>query len=211
MIGFLHTAEVHVATFRGLLGELGPEHQDVHVVDAELLAAARRDGITAAVTAALAGRMRELAAAGAEVLVCTCSTLGEQAELLDGTVLRVDRPMAEAAVAAGPRIAVVVSTESTLEPTMGLLRSTADRAGTPVTLIAAPCVAAWELFLAGDADGYARTIAEHVRAVAPGADVVVLAQASMTPAAARLTDLSIPVLTSPRAAVAEAVRRAATR
>jgi hypothetical protein len=210
VIGFLHTAEVHVATFRGLLAELGPQHRDIHVVDAGLLATARRDGITAEVKAGLADRMRELA--GAEVIVCTCSTLGEQAELLgDGTVLRADRPMAEAAVAAGPRIAVVVSTASTLEPTMSLLRSTADRAGTEVTLIEAPCPGAWALFLAGDLDGYARTVADHARGAATGADVVVLAQASMTPAAALLTDLLVPVLTSPRTAVAEAVRRATGR
>jgi Asp/Glu/hydantoin racemase len=209
VIGFLHTAEVHVATFRGLLAEIGPQHSDVHVVDAGLLAAARRDGITAEVRAGLAGRLRELSAAGAQVVVCTCSTLGEQAELLSGgTVLRADRPMAEAAVAAGPRVAVVVSTASTVEPTLGLLRSGAERAGTEVALIEVPCPGAWELFLAGDLDGYAREVAGHARGIAPGVDVVVLAQASMTPAAALLTDLPIPVLTSPRTAVAEAVRRA---
>jgi aspartate/glutamate racemase len=212
VIGFLHTADVHVPTFRGLLAELGPQHRDVHVVDAGLLATARRDGITAAVTAGLAEKMRELSAAGARVVVCTCSTLGEQAELLaagaGATVLRADRPMAEAAVAAGPRIAVVAAVESTLEPTLGLLRSTAERTATEITLTGAPCPAAWELFLAGDLDGYARAIAAHTRAIATGADVVVLAQASMAPAAALLTDLAIPVLTSPRTAVAEAVRRA---
>lgn len=196
-----------MATFRGLLAELGPEHQGVHVVDAELLAVARRDGITAAVSAGLTERMRELSAAGADLVVCTCSTLGERAEELGTGVLRVDRPMAEAAVAGGPRIAVVVTTASTLEPTLGLLRSTADRAGTAVSLIAAPCLDAWELFLAGDLDGYAQAIADHVREIAPRADVVVLAQASMTPAVDRLAGLGVPVLTSPRTAVAEAVRQ----
>jgi hypothetical protein len=207
IIGFLHTADVHVVTFRGLLDELGPEHRGVHVVDAGLLADARRDGITAEVTARLADHVRELSAAGAEVVVCTCSTLGAEAERLSAVVLRADRPMAEAAVAAGPRIAVVVAVASTLEPTLDLLRSTADRAGTAVTLIEAPVLTAWELFLAGDLDGYARMIAAHVRGIATDADVVVLAQASMAPAAALLADLGIPVLTSPRTAVADVVGR----
>jgi Asp/Glu/hydantoin racemase len=41
-----------------------------------------------------------------------------------------------------------------------------------------------------------------------GADVVVLAQASMAPAAGLLADLPVPVLTSPRSAVARAVELA---
>jgi hypothetical protein len=32
-IGFLHTADVHVPTFRGLREELAPGWQDLHVVD----------------------------------------------------------------------------------------------------------------------------------------------------------------------------------
>src|SRR6185312_2634916 len=51
-IGFLHTGDVHVATFRRLREELAPGWQDLHIVDPALLADARREGITAE----LAGR-----------------------------------------------------------------------------------------------------------------------------------------------------------
>jgi predicted Fe-Mo cluster-binding NifX family protein len=44
--------------------------------------------------------------------------------------------------------------------------------------------------------------------LADGVDVIVLAQASMAPAAALLSDLPIPVLTSPRTAVAQAIAEA---
>ncbi len=207
-IGFLHTAQTHVATFETLLAELGPQHNAVHLVDPELLAAAGRDGITAAVTAALTSRMQELNTAGAELIVCTCSTLGACAELIDETVLRGDLPMADAAVLAGTRIAVVATVASTLQPTTTLLAQSAARAGVQVTLIEAACLPAWDFFAAGDLAGYAQHIATYVREIAASAEVIVFAQASMTPAADLLTDLPNTVLTSPRAAVIEAVRRA---
>ena len=44
MIAFLHTAEVHVGTFTALVTELAPGTPTTHVVDPELLAAARAAG-----------------------------------------------------------------------------------------------------------------------------------------------------------------------
>ncbi len=203
-IGFLHTAEVHVPTFRDLLADLGPDVRGVHAVDAGLLADARTDGLTPGLTARIEDRLAELTAAGADLIVCTCSTIGGVAERHAGVrVLRVDRPMAEAAVAAGPRIAVVYATASTLGPTRELLTDAA--AGRPVTLIEAPCPQAWVAFEAGDLDRYAVEVAAAARHAAPAADVVVLAQASMAPAAALLSELAVPVLTSPRTAVAGAL------
>jgi hypothetical protein len=211
-IGFLHTADQHVPTFGSLVAELAPDLPDVHVVDPSLLAGARAHGMTPELRQRLQDRLSELVTAGARVVVCTCSTLGEHAEALAAAtgvpVLRADRPMAEAAVARGGRVAVVVAVESTLEPTLELLRTSAERAGTRPKLIAAPCLPAWPLFEAGDLDGYAAAIAAHARSVAPWADVLVLAQASMAPAAELLTDLPILVLTSPRTAAAEAIRQA---
>jgi Asp/Glu/hydantoin racemase len=205
-IGFLHTADVHVATFQQLMSELAPGRQATHLVDADLLADARAAGITPELVERLHGRLGELVAAGADLIVCTCSTIGAAAEKASGSVgvpvLRGDRPMAEAAVATGTRIAVVAAVESTMDPTMALLRESAARAGRSVTLVPAPCYAAWPLFEAGEHDRYHAEVAAHVRTVAGEVDVVVLAQASMTPAARLLPGL--PVLTSPRTAVAAA-------
>jgi hypothetical protein len=203
-IGFLHTAEAHVATFRALREELAPGWADVHVVDPGLLAAARAHEPFAQ---ELAARLQELAGAGADLIVCTCSTLGGHAEALTAglgvPVLRGDRAMAAAAVAAGPRIAVLATVESTLGPTRELLREAAARAGREITLTETLCAAAFPLFEAGDHDGYALQIAARAREAAASADVVVLAQPSMAPAAALLPGL--PVLSSPRSAVAAAV------
>jgi glutamate racemase len=177
----------------------------VHVVDPTLLADARAHGVNASLAARLGDRLRELAGRGPDVIVCTCSTLGGHAErvVLPVPVLRVDRPMAEAAVAIGGRIAVVATVASTLAPTRDLLLECAADAEVEL----APCLDAWAFFEAGDHEGYRQAIAAHVRTL--DADVIVLAQASLVPAAELLADLPVPVLSSPRSAVDRAVAVAA--
>jgi len=212
-IGFLHTSDVHVPVFHGLLDELAPGWTDLCVVDPSLLTDAQPAGVTPELAARVDARLHELAGRGADLIVCTCSSLGEYAETrtadLGVPVLRGDRPMAEAAVAAGTRIAILATVDSTLAPTSALLREAAGRAGRRVTLIETPVPGAWALFESGDLDAYARKVAGQARVIAPEADVIVLAQPSLAPAAALLGDLPIPVLSSPRTAVARAVAEAA--
>ena len=211
-LAFLHTADVHVATFSGLASEVAPGAMDVHLVDAQLLSDARRHGLDAGLEARVLARLRELALRAPGAIVCTCSTIGGSAERLAqeiGTpVVRIDRPMAESAVAHGGRVALVVAVDSTLVPTRHLFEECAADAGSDVTLVDAPCLDAWERFEAGDHAGYLDHLARHVRGLADDVDVVVLAQASMAPAADLVGDLSIPVLSSPRLAVLRAVELA---
>ncbi len=183
-LGFLHTAEVHIATFDALLDREAPaELRTVHVVDEGLLAAARELGADdPSVQNDVADALRDLADEGVDVIVCTCSTIGEVAEKSPNVgvpVLRVDRPMAAAAVAAATRIAVVAAVESTLTPTLSLLCDECVRQGRTPPIDLRPCFAAWPLWEAGDVDGYHRAVGEHVNMLDESFDVVVLAQASM--------------------------------
>jgi Asp/Glu/Hydantoin racemase len=203
---------VHVATFSGLLSEVAPGAMAVRLVDAELLSDARRRGVDAGIEACVLARLRELAVREPGAIVCTCSTLSGSAERLaqaiEIPVVRIDRPMAESAVAHGGRVALVVAIDSTLAPTRQLFEECAANAGSDATLVDAPCLGAWERFEAGDHAGYLDRVARHVRGLADDVDVVVLAQASMAPAANLVGDLSIPVLSSPRLAVLRAVELA---
>ena len=61
--------------------------------------------------------------------------------------------------------------------------------------------------MAGDAEGHERIIADGLHDAAASADVIVLAQASMTPALARCADIAIPLLTSPRSGLEAAIAR----
>jgi hypothetical protein len=211
-LAFLHTARSHVATFDALVAEHDPALAARHDVDSSLLDDARdAGGVTDAIAARVARAMRALADAGANVVVCTCSTLGgaaERADLGPGRhALRIDRPMAEAAVAAGPRIAIVAALASTFAPSRALLEDVARQAGRRVALREVLCADAWPRFESGDSEGYLARVATAAREAAARADVVVLAQASMADAALRCADVAVPVLAGPRLGVAAAVER----
>ncbi|WP_369052991.1 aspartate/glutamate racemase family protein [Kineococcus terrestris] len=214
IVGFLHTADAHVRTFSDLLAERDRRVEPRHLVDSGLHTAARRSGLEH-VRPSVADRLRRLVAEGADVVVCTCSTVGPVAEEigleLEVPVLRVDRPMAEAAVVAGRRIAVVSSLPEAAASALPLLRECAREAERDVELVPVDCPGTWPAFEEGDLITYATSVAEAVRCAVrsaePPVDVVVLAQASMVVAAPLLRDLHVPVLTTPRLAVEAAVER----
>lgn len=213
-VGFLHTSPLHVPTFDALLVRTAPGRTAVHLVREELLADARAAGATS-VAEPLRAALAELVAGGAEVVVCTCSTLGPVAEATAVVgprgrvpVLRVDRPAADRVVdlarQGGGTVGVVVALESTVAPTRDLLvEAGAER----VELVLAED--AWRRFEAGDVAGYLRTVERAVRDLAPRVAVVLLAQASMAPVADAVSDLAdergVPAVATPRAAVEAAV------
>lgn len=211
VLGFLHTAELHVAPFRSLVGEIAPQLADAHMVDAGLLAEAQAGGCSDdRLRGRVRDRLQELEAMQVDLTLCTCSTLGGLVESLGAElrtpVLRVDRPMAEAAVRRGRHIAVVATLPSTLAPTRALLQEVAAAADREVVVIDILCFDAWARFEAGDVSGYLELIERRIRELAKTLliDVVVLAQASMAPAADLVKDITLPVLSSPRLAIEHA-------
>ncbi|MFE9173977.1 aspartate/glutamate racemase family protein [Streptomyces kebangsaanensis] len=207
MLALLHTSPVHVPVFEALRDEAHPGLELRHFVDEELLRRARREG-PAAVTDEVRAALRGAVAEGARAVLCTCSTIGGVAEAeaagLSVPVLRVDRPMAAAAVAAGPRVVVLAALRSTLAPTTALIDEEARRARRSVTVRSVLVDAAWPCFEAGDTEGYVREVAAAVDRVTD-ADAIVLAQASMAPARHAATT-PVPVLSSPAPGLAAAVR-----
>ncbi|WP_436844015.1 aspartate/glutamate racemase family protein [Streptomyces subrutilus] len=201
----LHTSPAHVPVFDALRDRNHPGAVLRHLVAPELLDRARAEGPRAVAPAVL----EVLAAAGPGPVLVTCSTIGATAEALapalGAPVLRVDRPMAAAAVRTGARIAVLAAVGSTLAPTAELLAEEAG--GRPVKIRTHLVDGAWERFEAGDTAGYLARVAAAAGAV-PGtdADVIVLAQASMA-GAAELVTTRIPVLSSPAPGLAAGLRQ----
>lgn len=214
-LAFVHTAAVHTARFDALLAEQAPGQRARHWVDEALLAQAQAQGAAHPdVVARTQALVRGAAAAGARVVVCTCSTVGAAAEATatDGRwqAQRVDRAMADQAVRQGPRVLLVAALASTLGPTAGLLASSARQLARPLQVQPLLVAEAWALFDAGDAPGYRARVGQAVRAALasaapPLADVVVLAQASMAELSADLGDLGLPVLSSPALGLARAL------
>lgn len=208
-LSFLHTSPIHIASFEGLLAELAPTVLRRHVVDEKLLEDARSTGMTAELRQRIAHRITELVAEGAGVVLCTCSTIGAAAEqsqpIVGCPVIRVDRPMVEQAVTAGERILLVAALASTLAPTRQLIQELAAQQARSIHIQELLCEHAWQHFERGDQAAYLSTIASAIHRAAPQADVVILAQASMSGASQLCADLSIPILSSPRLGLAAAL------
>lgn len=211
MLAFLHTAHAHVATFERLASEIDNSVHIRHRVDEQLLAESVKAGrITDPIRAGIASAIRGLANDGATLIVCTCSTIAGEAEaasVSNCSVLRVDRPMAEEAVASGRRIIVIAALRSTLAPTMALLRQVAANTKRSPVFVEVLNEAAWPLFEAGEHAAYAAEIARSIETATCPGDLVLLAQTSMEPAREFVRHLGVPVLSSPRSGVVAAMSR----
>jgi Asp/Glu/hydantoin racemase len=144
---------------------------------------------------------------GTELVMVTCSSIGPAVDLIQSRfekpVLRIDEPMAEAAVGKGRRIGVAATLRTTLEPTAELLRRKAQEAGKQVELVECLCEGAFEAVLAGDAQTHDALVSKAMINRLADVDVIELAQASMARVADQLPPeaLSAPVLSSPALAM----------
>jgi len=210
---FLHTSPAHISTFNRLRDELAPGMPIGHIVREDLLCAVQKAGaVSIAVELKLEEALNEAVRAGATRIVCTCSTLGgiaERADVPGAHVMRIDRPMGAQAAWIGGRIAVCAALPETIGPTLSLVEEEISKTGRLTTVQARVFDGVWEDFREGRLRDYHEGIAARLRDVAMTADVVVLAQASMAPAAEICGDIGVPVLSSPvtgfKAAIADMV------
>ncbi len=207
-ICLIHTAPMMVQIFTPLCKERLPDVKVTQIINESMI----KDTIEA-------GRIRQptidalhtFADAsfklGTELVMVTCSSIGPAVDLIQSRfqkpVLRVDEPMAEAAVARGRRIGVAATLRTTLEPTAELLQRKAREAGKPVELVECLCEGAFEAVMAGDAETHDALVSKAMVNKLGEVDVIVLAQASMARVIDRLPRgaLTAPVLSSPGLAV----------
>lgn len=206
-LAFLHTGEAHIKTFQSLVDELAPSTSVTHRVAEELLVHAQQNGLDQVVVDGVENQLAELSQL-ADVVVCTCSTIGAIAEQYGQQhqidVQRIDRAMADKAVTQAQRILVLATSASTLKPTADLLSESANACKTSPDFEYQTIEGAWDFFASGRYDAYFDCIASHIDSTAADYDLAVLAQASMAPAAERC-QTKTPILSSPRLGVQRAL------
>ncbi|MCQ1059705.1 hypothetical protein LRP52_27220 [Photobacterium sp. ZSDE20] len=200
-IAFLYTLDANKALFRPYIERYLANNTATitHHVNEQLLSKAMEAGLTHTVTKLVQQAIRDIEAEGADIIICTCSTIGDAAEQtpnINSRVIRVDRPMAEQAVSAR-KVHVLAALESTIEPTLTLLKQCGQQQGTSPDISYAVIPNAWPHYANGDADSYAKVIAKYVERESNRYDNIVLAQASMAPAIAYINKPPAPVLSSP--------------
>ncbi len=200
----IHTGPVLVEVLKGLMPEFLPDARLVNIVDDGLLTDVRSaGGVTARLRRRLIGYGMIAEASGADAILNCCSSVGEAADVLATLVsipvVKIDDRMAEKAVAAGKRIAVVATVATTLDPTERLIQRKALATKRDIRTQRYLADSAFDALIAGNAERHDDLVKKVILRAMSENDVVVLAQGSM----ARLVPLvqgagSVPVLSSPR-------------
>lgn len=210
-IAFLHTAHVHIQTFQKLVADIDPSIRIRHEVDESLLSEALGNGITEDLSKNIDASMAYAAQSGAQIVVCTCSTIGgiaEKSPQSNSTIsMRIDRAMADIAVETSKKILILAAVESTLGPTKELLLSSCAISDKTPDMTLELIHGAWSLFQQGDMAEYYDCIEQFINLNHSDYDSVILAQASMAPVASRFFDSKIRVLASPELGVQFAIER----
>jgi Asp/Glu/hydantoin racemase len=212
----IHTVGTLAPVFADLAAELVPDAEVSAVVDEDLLGETIAAG---GIPDATAGRLRERVesalAAGSDLVLVTCSSVGPAVEALatlhDPRVLRVDEAMADRALELGRRIGVIATLSTTLEPTADLIRRRAQAGGArDVEILSHLCEGAFAALKSGDLERHDRLVREGLQRLLAAVDVIVLAQASMARVAATLAPEATagrPILASPRLAMERVAER----
>ncbi len=197
--------------FTELCKERMPGNSIFHMVDESLIKDTIQAGHLQRITIRRLLLMIESAyMSGAEAVLITCSSIGPGVaiaqQIFDFPVIRVDEAMAEKAVQMGPKIGVIATLRTTLEPTIALLNEKAVAAGGDVAIVDSLCDGAFEAVLSGDTATHDRIVSNALMEMMEKADVIVLAQASMSRVVKTLPrgSLKVPVLSSPELAVIRA-------
>ncbi|MDF2960443.1 MAG: Asp/Glu/hydantoin racemase [Paenibacillus sp.] len=200
----IYTGQGLADHIKQLFQQVMPECRLVNIIDDGLIHDVNRDGkISKAITRRLIGYYRQAEEMGADVILNTCSSVGEVVDIalpiIDVPIVKIDEGMAREAVRRFNRIGVIATLPSTLQPTVRLLRSQAVKQGSEVQVVEGLADGAFYALINGRPEEHDRLIAGTAERIAASCDALVLAQGSMARMEQQLAErIGKPVLSSPR-------------
>ncbi len=209
-LGLIHTSMIFInveTMMRDIFKEVMPDVRQINILDDSLLADVMARGfITDAVQQRMNMYVQSAALAGADAILSLCSSLGpaidEARKLVNISVIKIDDAMTEKAIHDASRIGVIATVATTLKPTVALLEEKSTILKKTVDIQPELVNGAFEILLSGDKARHDQMVSEAAARLASRAELLVLAQASMTRLAPRLEqETGLPVLTSPRLAI----------
>ncbi|MGC4049256.1 MAG: aspartate/glutamate racemase family protein [Paludibaculum sp.] len=207
-LALIHTSSMLVPVFTDLCTRILPGWKTFHMVDESLIRNTIAAGsLDKATTRRLVAQIQSAFEAGAHAALVTCSSIGPgipvARQLFDQPIFRIDEAMAAQAVSMGTRVGVLATLNTTLGPTIRLVRDTAAAQGRDCEVIADCCEGAFDAVLRGDTATHDRLVRAALDALMPKVDAIVLAQGSMARVLAAIPpeSLSVPVYSSPELAI----------
>ena len=213
-VAVIHTTPVTIPALKKEILAACGQVEVINLLDDSMLPEINQSGkITPDVRYRLHTLMLLAQSAGADAVLCACSSIGgifeEGRALLSIPALRIDEPMAERAVAFR-KVGVAATLQSTIGPTTELILCKAAALGREVAVDAKVIDIVGTLLAEGREARYDQIVGDELRKLAWNNDVVVLAQASMARAVAGFGEEERQrFLTSPVSGVAALAKRLA--
>lgn len=201
-IGVIHTTKATVDSLTELIKSKIEDAEVYNILDDSILRDMAGEKDTGMVRWRWLEYAKILEKLGMDIILSACSTVGGFAEEADRElrvpVLRIDEAMAEKAVARGEKIGVFATLNSTLNPTVSLIKRKAEKAGRTVSVRAVLVEGAYDALMSQNKELHDSKIAEALKGCQGEVDVIVLAQASMASAVSASLGLDQnQILTSP--------------
>jgi len=202
-VAFIHASPLAIEPLKTYYAAAEPEWTITNLWDDGILRLFRSND-QARIEAALASLLdHAVKLYASEVALITCSAA--RLELIDRLrerspipIVKIDSPMAEAAVRAASKVGVLVTFAPTVDATVAMLRETAQVAGREVEVVPSLVDGAFERLFAGDAPEHDRLLWKGAASLRDaGVGAIVLAQVSMAHLRAELEkSLGLPVYSS---------------
>lgn len=210
VIFIIHTSFVSVHYLQDLFKELSPEITVRNIIDDSLLPEVlEQGGVTETITRRICAYALQAEVAGADLIFNQCSSVGEAADvaakLVQVPLVKVDEKMAEVACETGNRIGVIATLQTTLGPTVRLIKKTGLSLNKEVEVMEQLTEGAFELLINGKEREHNAMVIQDINKLSEKVDVIVCAQGSMVALVKDLGELTVPVLTSPRLGVEKAI------
>lgn len=206
-IAVIHTTPVTIAAMKKEIINLDSSVEVINFLDDSMLPEInKKETITSDVTYRLHTLMNMAQVAGADAILCACSSIGgvfeEGKEILSIPVFRIDEPMANQA-AGYKKVAVAATLKSTILPTTELIRRKAKANGNEIKIETKIIENVGGLLSEGKEKEYDSIVLKELEKLAENNDIVVLAQASMARAISDIPEeRKSKFLTSPQSGVA---------
>ena len=213
-IAFIHTVGFLVDDFRARARTEVPAADCFHILNESLLQDLLRGTPQPLAYRRVVEQIVLAAQARPDLIVVTCSSTSPAVDIarriVQQPILKIDDPMMAQAVRNGPRIGLLCTASSTVDPSSALLRAHAAEQAREITIQTMLRPEAYQALMAGDRARHDAILHEAAAELSQGVDVLVLAQASLAhlrdPLAAKLT---CPVLASPPLLMDELARLSA--
>ena len=211
-IALIHTTPVTVESLQNLIKEKDPALEIINIVDDSILPELiNNNADLSLVEDRVRYYIKTAVEQEADLVLSACSSIGEIFEKEDQNyripIMRIDSAMAEKAVKNAAKIGVAATLETTLNPSIELIKKKAAGLNKNVEIKTNLADSAYQKLMAGDQKGHDQFLAEKLKELAAEVEIVLLAQASMARAVAVLpSEIQNKFLTSPELGIEKALK-----